>query len=197
MSVYTMEYRCEKEQTVLEIRKKVYEDVLTQALEEESAGDFYQGDRQEYGLTPEECAREAANFHVDNMIYDSIEAGLNVPRKQDKFAFRYFSKIDTKEARHIKDRIENVTKKLNEYWKAHHVKNRKSQLIGCSDCGSKINKEYVKENNCCPVCGSPFYSSTDKTRIEGYLSSIKNWKNAYIKLNGKKMCSWYVHTTHH
>ena len=103
MSVYTMEYRCEKEQTVLEIRKKVYEDVLTQALEEESAGDFYQGDRQEYGLTPEECAREAANFHVDNMIYDSIEAGLNVPRKQDKFAFRYFSKIDTKEARHIVD----------------------------------------------------------------------------------------------
>lgn len=39
MSVYTMEYRCEKEQTVLEIRKKVYEDVLTRTLEEESAGD--------------------------------------------------------------------------------------------------------------------------------------------------------------
>lgn len=199
MSVYTMEYRCEKEQTVLEIRKKVYEDVLTRTLEEESAGDFYQGDRQEYGLTPEECAREAANFHVDYTIYDAVEAGLSVPRKhKDKFAFRYSSEIDTKESKHIKERIENVTKKLSEYRKAHHVRNRKSQLIGCSDCGSKINKEYVKENNCCPVCGSPFYSSTDKARIEGYLSSIKNWKNAYCRLKvGKKMYGWYIHTEHH
>lgn len=198
MSVYTMEYRYEKEQTVLEIRKKVYEDVLTRTLEEESAGDFYQGDRQEYGLTPEKCAREAANFHVDYTTYDSIEAGLSVHRKYgDKFAFRYSLKVDTKESKRIKERIKNATKKLNEYRKVHHVKHRKSQLIGCSDCGSKINKEYVKENNCCPVCGSPFYSSTDKARIEGYLNNIKSWRNVYNKLKVSKKCGWYVHTTHH
>lgn len=202
MGTYTIKYECEKLDglaTAVEVRRKVYERVLTNLLEQESAGDFYDDDRREYGLSPEECAREAANFHIDYTIYGSIDEGLNKTRKTtDRFAFRYRTEVSTKESNDMKERIERLTKNLNEYREAHHVKNRKSQLIGCSTCGSKINKEYVKENNCCPACCSSFYSSTDTTRIQGYLNNIDKWKKAYKRLNvGKEKYGWYIHTKHH
>lgn len=202
MSTYTIKFECEKLDglaTAIEVRREVYEKVLTGLLEQESAGDFYDDDRREYGLSPEECAREAANFHIDYTIYDSIDEGLSKTNKTtDRFAFRYRAAYDTKDTDNIKGHIERSMKSLNKYREDHHVKNRKSQFIGCSTCGSKINKEYVKENNCCPACGSSFYSSTDKARIQGYLKNIDKWKKTKERIKvGKEKYGWYIHTKHH
>ena len=56
-------------------------------------------------------------------------------------------------------------------------KKRKSKLVGCSHCGSRLNKEYVKINGSedikCPLCGNSLLSDTDHKRLANAHSKVK------------------------
>ena len=75
----------------------------------------------------------------------------------------------------LRKRLETEEKKLVDYRKAHSCNNFKSALIGCDQCGSKIAKEYIK-NDECPVCGHDLRSQTTKDTIKRYENNIKDLK---------------------
>ena len=50
---------------------------------------------------------------------------------------------ETKKMKNLHERIKKEETKLNEYVKKTDCKNYKSKYIGCPQCGSKINKEYI------------------------------------------------------
>lgn len=79
---------------------------------------------------------------------------------------------ETKKMQNLHERIKKEETKLNEYVKKTDCKNYKSKYIGCPQCGSKINKEYIY--NCrCPVCREDLRSETTKNTINRYKDNIK------------------------
>ena len=79
---------------------------------------------------------------------------------------------ETKKMQNLHERIKKEETKLNEYVKKTDCKNYKSKYIGCPQCGSKINKEYIY--NCrCPVCREDLRSETTKNKINRYKDNIK------------------------
>ena len=79
---------------------------------------------------------------------------------------------ETKKMKNLHERIKKEETKLNEYVKKTDCKNYKSKYIGCPQCGSKINKEYIY--NCrCPVCREDLRSETTKNTINRYKDNIK------------------------
>ena len=79
---------------------------------------------------------------------------------------------ETKKIQNLKERIRKEETKLNEYIKKTDCKNYKSKYIGCPQCGSKINKEYIY--NCrCPLCRKDLRSDTTKNTINRYKENIK------------------------
>ena len=79
---------------------------------------------------------------------------------------------ETKKMQNLHERIKKEETKLNEYVKKTDCKNYKSKYIGCPQCGSKINKEYIY--NCrCPVCREDLRSETTKNTINRYKNIIK------------------------
>ena len=176
--------------TPKELKKAVYEDVLQTCLEAESAGDNYS----EYGdtLTPSDCARNAADIVCLSTIYpnrDMAEASVNT-----KEAARYLvMEHPTEQMTVIKERIAREKKKAHDYFVDHNAKNRKSAFIGCSNCGSRINREYIPTNNRCPLCKTTFFSNTDLERLKAYQNNIKSWESKYNKLYEKHATTkWYV-----
>ena len=79
---------------------------------------------------------------------------------------------ETKKMKNLHERIKKEETKLNEYVKKTDCKNYKSKYIGCPQCGSKINKEYIY--NCrCPVCREDLRSETTKITINRHKDNIK------------------------
>ena len=48
----------------------------------------------------------------------------------------------------------------------NEIKNAKSKLIGCTKCGSKLNRKYINHNGACPLCSNSLLSATAKKRIQ-------------------------------
>lgn len=78
----------------------------------------------------------------------------------------------TKKIETLEQRIAENTIKLNEYVKAHSIKTFKAAYIGCSCCGSRLNKELLK-NNRCPVCFEDLRAKSTLERIEGFKKKEK------------------------
>ena len=80
--------------------------------------------------------------------------------------------------KNLHERIKKEETKLNEYVKKTDCKNYKSKYIGCPQCGSKINKEYIY--NCrCPVCREDLRSELQSIDIK--ITSKKSQKNYVLK----------------
>ena len=84
----------------------------------------------------------------------------------------------------------NLEKKLSQ-----DIKNAKSKTVGCKNCDSKVNRDFLNSSSC-PVCGKTLLSDTAQTRIQ---NSYRNWQKALsdydsfepkAKATGKK--KWLV-----
>lgn len=97
-------------------------------------------------------------------------------------------------------RLSDIEQQLSEFYRTHSVGKRKSSLVGCPNCGSRISVSYYRESDpewtCltkrpyasaytgksfdrCPVCGKVLNSETDRNRADGYLEKIKK---EYVKI---------------
>ena len=82
----------------------------------------------------------------------------------------YVEFIDTKETskiKSLKERLKATREKKEQYIKKEQIINHKSSLIGCKHCGSKIAREFLK-NDYCPVCGTDLRSETVIKTIARY-----------------------------
>ena len=50
---------------------------------------------------------------------------------------------------------------------------RKSALIGCAACGSKLSREHLGERDRCPVCHAPLRSKSDLDRIAAKSGAVR------------------------
>ena len=95
----------------------------------------------------------------------------------DNLAVKYKSYANveiksTKACENLKTKIADLTDKKRVYETQHGVRNFKSSYIGCSRCGSKVNREYLKGNRC-PVCGEDLRGKTTLDTLKRYDERIK------------------------
>ena len=64
------------------------------------------------------------------------------------------------------ERIKREEKLLSELTANRHFKDHKSNYISCKGCGSKINTEFMRDRNNCPVCRADMRPKSTLERIE-------------------------------
>lgn len=117
-------------------------------------------------------------------VYDNYNSAEKAIEKHDRGWYdqlavkykKYKQKEKTKAILALENRFEKYKKELHEAIEKSSVTNRKSKLIGCESCESKISKEYINKNlnlrnfnyqhpmwNACPVCR---HDLTPKSTIE-------------------------------
>ena len=109
--------------------------------------------------------------------------------------------------------VPNKTKKLdelnlsvqgayNDYRRkdnASYIKTRKSQFIGCSNCKSKMNSQYLS-GNFCPICHADL---RPESTLKAIAAAQNKWKKAqrerenYINTHGTKEINWLVKIEYH
>ena len=104
----------------------------------------------------------------------------------------------------LKARFDAELDKQEEYSKKHSVKTFKAAHIGCPNCGSKLNRELLK-NEKCPLCNTDLRSKTTLEALAKYVANanaiqaqykeeeIKN-KERYLKKAKEK---WLVKIEYH
>ena len=96
-------------------------------------------------------------------------------RHEDNCDLSYICTYDYKRSStyiSLKNRLKAQKKKLKDYEHVHSCKQFKAKLIGCPNCGSKVNKDFIK-NEECPICGTNLQSPTTRKTIEGYKAAIR------------------------
>ena len=179
-----------------QLRDAVYNEILVHLMSQTS-GD-YLSDRDEYGYNdPKKNARDAAD-RVQIVRPDYICANIDEAKRYPNsyYAIKYYDIEETSKTRNICERFEKENMKLENYKKAHNARNRKSALVRCSHCQSKINREYISDSNICKVCGHEFYSNTDINKIIAYKHNIAKLIKEY-ESNVKKVVRWFVTTKYY
>ena len=179
-----------------QLRDAVYNEILIHLMSQTS-GD-YLSDRDEYGYNdPKKNARDAAD-RVQIVRPDYICANIDEAKRYPNsyYAIKYYDIEETSKTRNICERFEKENMKLENYKKAHNARNRKSALVRCSHCQSKINREYISDSNICKVCGHEFYSNTDINKIIAYKHNIAKLIKEY-ESNVKKVVRWFVTTKYY
>ena len=122
----------------------------------------------------------------DDIICESLESATEKIKQLDKgfyddHAVRYYDTshlIPSKKLEKIDEQIHENNQKKNEYIKKNSIAYRKSALVGCDNCGSKIAMRAfrrVDENgkiepirDTCPVCYYDLRSETVKNRLRRF-----------------------------
>lgn len=206
MSGYLFEYDFDGSISASRLKSSVYGLIYESAVSEAENGDE-SDDVREYMLSPGDRAKEAASFKIFDKVFNSQAAGDGYIRTNypniDSYAFKIGTPvyIETQSMKDLDERIQREIDKACNYSNKHHVKNRKSQYVGCQKCGSKLNKDYVPDDNCCPLCHTPLYSKTDLETLKRYDDNIQRWSK---ELEDKKQKSikyddvvWHVNTRYH
>ena len=77
----------------------------------------------------------------------------------------------------LEERLKTTHQKKVKFDMEHSIAARKSILIGCNNCGSKITKDFL-EGDLCPVCGKDL-------RAEYILEKIKEFNKKIAFLEGE------------
>lgn len=152
---------------------------------------------------------------IENKIYsDREEAEKAIERLDrgwyDQLAVKFYNYEpvkDTKQIENLESRVEKERQSLADYKEKNAIKNRKTNFVGCSGCGSRINKKYIPDAyhlwNRCPLCRHDLSSETMKKTIENKVNKIKSLDNELKQKRrennkkGKKSVSWLVKTEFH
>lgn len=75
----------------------------------------------------------------------------------------------------LEKRLQDEISKQNAYYNAHNVQNLQAKYISCGRCGSKVSKDYIR-NNSCPVCHNNMLSDTVQKRLDAFNARIDGLK---------------------
>lgn len=139
----------------------------------------------------------------DDVVCDNFSAAQEYIRSRDKdfyggYAVRYYDFHNVKDSAKIEELRKKITEtanKRNEFAKAHSVRSQKAAFIGCSVCGSKLNKDMLCTEKC-PLCHEDLRSESTLARIEGYNKRIAEYRGKIEqeRLKSKKQATvmWLV-----
>jgi len=86
--------------------------------------------------------------------------------------FRDYSHVPyPQKALEYRKKREETMQKKKEYADAHSVKRQKAAYVGCSACGSKLNRERLR-GELCPLCNTDLRAKTTMERIKAYDQKI-------------------------
>ena len=113
--------------------------------------------------------------------YDSAMTFLEQNDKgwYDCLAVKYKEMPRGKSTKKLEELKEKLKVAYNDYETLNnHVaaKDFKSEFVGCKNCGSKINREYIRSNNC-PVCRADMRSDTTQKRLEAMRAKVNRLRN--------------------
>ena len=121
-----------------------------------------------------ESARDFLEAH-DRNWYDQLAV-----------KYRHFDKpLSSKKLDELKAQLRETSQKLRELESKVAFKEFKAQYISCKNCGSKLNKDYIKRNHCV-VCGYDMRSDTTKSTIARLAEKTKTLEKA-IRAEEKKL----------
>lgn len=113
---------------------------------------------------------------LESVVYNDWDEAVEKANELTKlrgsyndFAIPFYSLIKKEPTKAILDldrRIEERREKRKEYEEKTAVYNLKANFIGCKHCQSKINREYLKRSNYCPVCRKDLRSDYILEKIE-------------------------------
>lgn len=170
-----------KEKKEIEKAKKYINDVVRQNAdlrEFPNSGArfpiYFKGDIKNPAETIDE-AEEKANCYDWRRSYNIAVPLLNNSKKMES----------------ILERIKKEEEKKEEYEKKHSVRTFKANLVSCQKCGSKLNKDYLK-NDMCPVCRADLRSETTKDTIKRYDKKICTLTKEYAECKKTAKCKYVV-----
>lgn len=79
----------------------------------------------------------------------------------------------TKRTRDAEARVERLRAEYEALLRSTLPARRKSALIGCAACGSKLSREHLGERDRCPVCHAPLRSKSDLDRIAAKSGAVR------------------------
>ena len=104
----------------------------------------------------------------------------------------------------LQRRISEWRTKYNNLLSENHFKEAKSKLITCKACESKVNKDYIRYNNC-PVCRASMLPPTTVNQIDRAKEMIaqlskqleEERKRLEGKLKSKAKKKWLIYYDYH
>ena len=130
-------------------------------------------------------------------VFPDYESALAYIQEIDKVWYEQIA-VKFKQSEPVKPtkKLQEMKMKLRELQQEYEVASSKvvaadfkSDFVGCKNCGSKINREYIRSNSC-PVCKFDMRSDTIKsnlTRMKERMVKLKNEiKEEESKLRAKQ-----------
>ena len=158
--------------------------------------------------------RDGEGYHSTLTWHEKVEplmteddAGEFIKSKDngwyDDHAVRFYDYSKTTTTKKIEDlekKIEDLICAKEIYAKGHSVQSFKAKYIGCSHCGSKLNKEYFRKDRC-PLCGEDLRSATTIEKLKWYDTKLKECRNKILmekqKQKSKAKVMWLVKIEFH
>lgn len=112
--------------------------------------------------------------------------------------FKAKSKSLDKRLNALWDKYKKVENQMKEYDNAHSVRNLKSKLITCTECGSKINVHHPRfRGEECPLCRKDLRADYITEKIASFTKKMRDIRDEMetVKLNDKgsdKDLNWLV-----
>lgn len=104
----------------------------------------------------------------------------------ETWAVRYRAEgAPTKRTRDAEARVERLRGEYEALLRSTLPARRKSALIGCAACGSKLSREHLGERDRCPVCHAPLRSKSDLDRIAAKSGAVRRAERALRESRAK------------
>lgn len=136
---------------------------------------------------------EEARAHIDDIdkgFYDGYGA---------KF-YDYSSVKETKKINELKSKLAEILHTQSVYIDTHHVKNFKASFIGCSKCGSKLNRQHLTCDKC-PVCHNDLRAESTLERIANFKKRAQECQEKIMqetqKQKNKAEIKWLIKFEYH
>lgn len=140
----------------------------------------------------EEEAEKFIQSH-DNHWYDQLGVKYLTP----------LAPVTSKKLYELKNQKQNLVTKIHVLERKPHFKEVKSAFISCRNCESKINTDYIRISNFCPVCKVDMRPATVRNRIAKMRNKLKiqdakiNEEVKALEAKAPKKVMYLVKTEYH
>ena len=171
-------------------RRRVMADIAEHASED---GDGYSS-----RMTWHDNLHPFATEELARKFIESVDNGW-----YDDHAVRFYDFSAAEKTAKIKEyegKVAELLRAEKEYRDEHSVRKFQAKFVGCPKCGSKLCKDYIR-NEKCPLCGTDLRSKTTLDKIAWYQQKRKEYQDRIEaeKQKQKSKCKikWLVKYEYH